>query len=60
MKNLCNTIFFLRLRNILLTKIVLLLSVQYPVTCHTISVTNYHFTWYSLVINVVFNIVSVV
>jgi hypothetical protein len=33
---------------------------QYAVTCHTISVANYHFTWYNVVINVFLALVSAV
>jgi hypothetical protein len=35
--------------------LVLLLSVRYAVACHAITVTNYRFTWCSVLINVVFN-----
>jgi hypothetical protein len=38
-----------------LKKLVLLLLVRYVVTHHVITVTNYHFTWCSVVMNVIFN-----
>jgi hypothetical protein len=38
----------------LLKKLVLPLSVQYAVACHDITITNYHFTWCSAVINMIF------
>jgi hypothetical protein len=41
--------------NSLLKKLVLLLLVWYAVSCHTITVTNYHFMWCSIVINVIFS-----
>jgi hypothetical protein len=58
MKNLCNSAFFLKLAKYLLEKIVLLLSVQYAIACHAITVTNYHFMWCSVVIEVMFNTVK--
>jgi hypothetical protein len=33
----------------------MLILVQYAVTCHTITVTNYRLTWCGVVINVIFN-----
>jgi hypothetical protein len=56
MKNLYNSIK--KMATNLLETLVLLLSVQYAVACHTITVTNYHFTWHIVVINVVFNTVK--
>jgi hypothetical protein len=44
--------------NNVLEKLVLLQSVWYAITCHIISITNYHFTWCSVVINVMFNAVK--
>jgi len=35
--------------------LVLILSVRYMVAYHAITVTNYHFKWSSVVINVMFN-----
>jgi hypothetical protein len=56
MMNLYNSKSFKKLANSLLRKLVLLLSVQYAVACHAITVTNYCFTWCSVVINVIRNI----
>jgi hypothetical protein len=42
----------------LLEKLVLLLSVRYAATCHTIPVINHCFTWCGVVINVMFNTVK--
>jgi hypothetical protein len=53
MKNLYNSI--LKNVNNLLKKLVLLLLVQYAVTCKAIAVTDYHLLWCSVVINVIFN-----
>jgi hypothetical protein len=39
-------------------KLVLLLSVRYAITCLAITVTSCHFTWCSVVINVMFNTVK--
>jgi hypothetical protein len=50
--------FLKALANNLLEKLVLLLSVQYVIACHVITVTNYHLTWYSVVINEIFNTVK--
>jgi hypothetical protein len=36
----------------------MLLSVRYSIACHTITVTNYNFTWCSVVMNVMFNTVK--
>jgi hypothetical protein len=59
-KKLYNSEFFCFLysANNLLEKLVLLLFVQYVVACHAISVTIYHLTWCSVVINVIFNAVK--
>jgi hypothetical protein len=57
MKNLNNSILLNQL-TISLKKLVLLLLVWYAITCHVITVTNYHFTWCSVVINVMFNTVK--
>jgi hypothetical protein len=55
MKNLYNS----KLKKVnLLEKLVLLLLVQNAITCHAITVTNYHFTWCSAMINVMFNTVK--
>jgi hypothetical protein len=51
-------IFKKKVGNSLLEKLVLLLSVQYAIPCHAITVTKYHFVWYSVVINVSFNTVK--
>jgi hypothetical protein len=56
-KNVCNS----KLKKIaynLLEELVLLLSARYLVACYAITVTNYCFTWYSVVINVMFNTVK--
>jgi hypothetical protein len=59
MKNLYNSNFKEeKLANSVLEKLVLLLSVQYAISCHAISVTDYNFMWYSVVINVMFNTVK--
>jgi hypothetical protein len=44
--------------NISLKKLVLLLLVRYAVTCHAITVTNYRFTWCSVVTNVIWSLLS--
>jgi hypothetical protein len=54
MKNLYNSKLKKITNKNLLKKSVLLLSVQYVVTCHAITVTNYRFTC-GVVINVIFN-----
>jgi hypothetical protein len=41
-----------------LEKLVLLLSVWYAIAFHIITVTNYHFMWCSVLINVMFNTVK--
>jgi hypothetical protein len=53
MKNLYSSKF--KKRQQFTKQFVLPLSVQYAVTCHAIAVTNYNFTWCSVVINVIFN-----
>jgi hypothetical protein len=53
MKNLYNS--KLKKANNLLKQLVLLLWVQYAVTCHTITVTNYCFVGCSVVTDVIFN-----
>jgi hypothetical protein len=55
MKNLYNS-HVKKSANNFLKKLVLFLLMQYAATCHTITLTNYHFTWCSGVINVIFNI----
>jgi hypothetical protein len=55
MKNLHNKTFFLKLANSLLEKLLLLLLVRYAITRRAIRVKNYHFTWCSVVINLMFN-----
>jgi hypothetical protein len=47
-----------KLANNLLEKLVLLLLVWYAIACHAITVTNLHFTWCSVVINLMFNTVK--
>jgi hypothetical protein len=46
--------------NNLWKKLVLLLLLLYAVTCHTITVTNYHFTLCSIVKNVILILVLAV
>jgi hypothetical protein len=58
MKNVCKSKLKKKLANSLLEKLVLLLSVWYAVACHSITVTNYRFTWCTVVINVMFNTVK--
>jgi hypothetical protein len=38
--------------------LVLLVLVQYEITCHTFTITNYRFMWCSVVINAMFNTVK--
>jgi hypothetical protein len=57
MKNLYNSKLKKEANN-LLEKTVLLLTVQYAVTCHAITVINYHFTWCSVMINMISNAVN--
>jgi hypothetical protein len=58
MKNFYNSKIKKKKANNLLEKLVWLLSVRYAVACHAITVTNYHFTWCTLVLNVIFNTVK--
>jgi hypothetical protein len=58
MEDLYIYIFFKKVGNSLLEKLVLLLSVQYAIPSHAITVTKYRFMWYSVVINVSFNTVK--
>jgi hypothetical protein len=51
MKNLCYSDNFLE-------KLVLFLSMQYAIAYHAITVTNYHFMWCGVMINVMFNTVK--
>jgi hypothetical protein len=55
MKTPYNPKFILKMANNLLKKLVLLLSVLYAVACHAITVTNYCFTWCSVVIKAILN-----
>jgi hypothetical protein len=56
--NIYNSKLKKKLANNLLEKLVLLLLVWYAIACHAITVTNLHFTWYSVVINLMFNTVK--
>jgi hypothetical protein len=51
MKNLCNS--NKKTANNLLSKLVLVLSVWYVIASHSITVTNYHFKWCSVIFNTV-------
>jgi hypothetical protein len=51
MNNVCKSVFF-RLANSSFEKVVFLLLAQYAIACDAITVANYCFMWYSVVINV--------
>jgi hypothetical protein len=55
-KNLYNSIK--KKANSLLEKLVFLLLVSYAIACHAITVTNWHFTQCSVVINLMFNMLK--